>query len=217
MKSGSLALTVELTNESGEDDEDRTDCCPGSKKLRLVIMLSVISTLIEVVAAMLLHSNIIMANVIDGSYEAILLFINYRGMIYEENGHRKRAIRFANVTDTMLIIGCLGVLWGSIETWNTPQAVNGLGVAGISFVSVLFNLWALFICPRLGLNGRSAFIKVIGGNLLVMIGCLGGLAVWAGYQQFDSLAGGLVALIIGCYVAYNLKTRARTRSLLSSL
>ena len=180
-------------------------------------MLSVISTLIEGVAAMLLHSNIIMANVIDGSYEAILLFINYRGMIYEENGHRKRAIRFANVTDTMLIIGCLGVLWGSIETWNTPQAVNGLGVAGISFVSVLFNLWALFICPRLGLNGRSAFIKVIGGNLLVMIGCLGGLAVWAGYQQFDSLAGGLVALIIGCYVAYNLKTRARTRSLLSSL
>lgn len=212
MKISSAAVSVDVPVDE-DDHETDLSCLKGSKKLLWVIGLSVGSTLIEVVAAMLLHSNIIMANVVDGSYEVVLLFINYCGMIHEENGHRKAAIRFANVTDTMLILGCVFVFWGSVDAWNTPQKVNGLAIAAVSFLSVIVNLWALLICPRLGHNGRSAYMKVIGGNLLVVIGCLGGLLIWCfGYQQFDALAGGLVALILGCYVATTLKQRTSQSS-----
>lgn len=193
----------------GEGDVWHPRKLKGSKRLLVVMGLSVFSTLIELIAAFFLSSNIILANVFDGSYEIILLFINYKGMIYEENGRRKAAIRFANTTDILLVLGCLMVLISSIRAWYHPHSINGLAIASVSALSVLINLWAWRICPKCGYNGKSAFIKVMGGTVLVIVGCLGGLLMWAfSWYQFDALAGGLISLILGGYVTYNLRKRS---------
>lgn len=180
-----------------------------SQKLSIVIVLSVFSTLIEVVGAIILSSNIIFANVIDGSYEVILLYINYRGMLHEENGRKKKAKRFANLTDCLLIFGCLFVLCSSWRAYHNPIYLNGAIITLISGLSVIVNVIAMLLCPSNGYNGRSAFIKVIGGTGLVSIGFLGGIMVYFGWSSFDALAGGFVAAILAGFVIWNLIQRRK--------
>lgn len=201
--------SLEAASEIGDRSWTISFEIKESHKLMLVIGLSALSTLIEVVGAIFLSSNIIFANVIDGTYEVILLYINYRGMLHEENGRKKKAKQFANFTDSLLIFGCLFVLWSSWRAYHHPMILNGGLIMMISGLSVVVNVFAMTLCPSNGFNGRSAFIKVIGGTGLVAIGFLGGIMVFFGWSTFDSLAGGVVACILAGFVIWNLIQRRK--------
>jgi cobalt-zinc-cadmium efflux system protein len=171
------------------------------------IVLNVAFVAIGVVAGVAAHSTALLADAAHNLGDVLGLAMAWGATVLARRartnrrtyGLRRTTILAALGNGGLVLFAIGGVVWEAVQRLTSAPAVDGLLVAGVAAVGVVFNgvAAAMFARGREDMNVRGAFLHLLADAAVSTGVVVSGLVVWSsGWAWIDPATSLVVSLVI---------------------
>jgi cobalt-zinc-cadmium efflux system protein len=192
----------------GDPHGHASDRAADRRRLRLVLVVTAATIVVEVVGAVLSGSLALLADaghmVMDAAAVGLALSASYVATMAptarRTYGYHRAEILAALVNAVVLLVICSYLVWSGVRRLLQPEPVAAEVMLGFALVGLAANALSLGILARrkdASLNMRGAYLEVL-SDLVGSVAVVGaGIVILAtGYLRADAVASLLIAVLI---------------------
>jgi cobalt-zinc-cadmium efflux system protein len=181
------------------------------KKLLLTVFLNVIITLSQMIGGFISGSIALLSDAVHNLSDVIALLISYianklatkkEQTLDKTFGYKRAEIVAALINSTILIVLAIFLIYGAVQRFQEPIAVEGNIIIYLAVLSIILNIAGVYILhsdAKNSLNIKSVYVNLMSDVMTSFVVLIGGILIK--YKQWY-IIDPVLSLIIALYLLY---------------